>query len=79
MTGTFRAQKPVLCYVFASLLLNGGYALAQHKPMDCTRVPTTHVKLAEGDQSSANHLQVSRKVTARASIDLDVCSADVTI
>lgn len=79
MTGTFRGQKPVLCYVFASLLSYGGYALAQHKPMDCTRAPTTHVKLAEGDQSSANHLQVSRKVTTRASVDLDVCAAAVTI
>ncbi len=47
--------------------------------MDCTRVPTTHVKLAEGDQSSANHLQISRKVAAGASIDLDVCAADLTI
>jgi hypothetical protein len=37
------------------------------------------VKLAEGDQSSATHLQLSRKVATGASIDLDVCDADLTI
>ena len=47
--------------------------------MDCTRVPTTHVTLAPDDQNSANHLQVSRKVAEGASIDLDVCAADLTI
>ena len=79
MTGTFHAQKPVLGCVFASVLLCGGYAVAQPKPMDCTRVPTTHVNLAEGDQSSANHLQARRKLTAGSSINLDVCAGDLTI
>src|ERR1700680_4259211 len=79
MTGPFRAQEPLLRCVFASLLLCGGYAVAQHKSMDCTRVPTTHVTLAPDDQNSANHLQVSRKVAEGASIDLDVCASDLTI
>jgi hypothetical protein len=79
MTDLFDLRKLVLCALFAALLLCGGYAVAEHKPMDCTRVPTTRVKLAEGDKSSANHLQVRRKVTDGASIDLDVCAADLTI
>jgi hypothetical protein len=79
MTGPLHPRTLALRCVFASSLFCGGYAVAQHKPMDCTRVPTTHVKLAEGDQNNANHLQVSRRVTAGASIDLDVCAADLTI
>jgi hypothetical protein len=79
MTGSFRTQKTVLYYMVAGLLILGERAVAQHQPMDCTLEPTTHVKLAEGDQSSAAHLQLSRKVSAGASLDLDVCDADLTI
>ncbi len=47
--------------------------------MDCTKPPTTHAKFAEGDQSDAKHLQLSRKVAPGTAINLDVCSADITI
>ena len=47
--------------------------------MDCTMEPTTHVKLTNGDESSATHLQLSRKVATRASMNLDVCDADLTV
>ena len=72
-------QKSGWCCLLAGLLLFAEHALAQHESMDCTREPSTHLKLAEGDQSSPTHLQLSRKIATRASIDLDVCDADLTI
>ena len=48
--------------------------------MNCTgEVPATHAQLAEGDQSTANHLELNRKVGTQASVDLDVCAADLSI
>ena len=47
--------------------------------MDCTAVPGTHVKLVQGDENSAQHLQVSRKLQIGASVDLEVCDADLVI
>jgi hypothetical protein len=63
----------------AGLVLFGERADAQHQPMDCTREPTAHVKLAEGDHADATHLQLSRKISNGASLDLDVCDADITV
>jgi hypothetical protein len=65
--------------MFATLLLYGAHAVAQHESIDCTKVSPTPVKLAEGDQNTARHLKVSRKIEPGASIDLDVCAADLTI
>ena len=79
MTGPFDARKTILACVFASFLLYGGYPLAQHESMDCSLSPTTHVKLAGGDQNTTNHLQASRKVTAGTSIDLNSCAAPPTL
>ena len=48
--------------------------------MTCTgAMPPKHMELAQGDQDSANHLQLSRKIVAAASIEIDVCSADITV
>lgn len=47
--------------------------------MDCSKGPTTHANLVEGDQSTAKHLLLSRNVRTGASIFLDVCRANVTI
>jgi len=41
--------------------------------------PSTHIALAEGDQNSANHLQLSRKIAPTAPVEIDVCSADLTV
>jgi hypothetical protein len=69
--------------VFYSLIgacLFLGRAYADTDSMHCENSqPETHANLAQGDQSTANHLQLSRKIAARAAIYLDVCNADVTI
>jgi hypothetical protein len=76
MTGNLRFLGAAL----VSLLLCGGYMAAQSAQMNCTaQAPGTHVKLAEGDQSSPNHLLISRTVSAGAAIELDICAADVTV
>jgi hypothetical protein len=79
MKGLFRIPKTVWYCMVAGLLLFGEHAAAQRQSMDCTREPTTHVKLAEGDQGNASHLQLSRKVSAGTSLNLDVCDADLTV
>jgi len=54
--------------------------LAESHSMSCDgRVPGTHAQLAEGDQSTAKHLQVSRQIASGAEVNIDVCSADLTI
>ena len=48
--------------------------------MSCDgRVPETHAQLAEGDQGTATHLQVSRQISGDAEVDINVCAADLTI
>jgi hypothetical protein len=75
-----RPQKTVLYCIFAGTLLLAGSAFAEGRSMNCdSRVPTTHAQLVEGDQSTATHLELSRKVPLGASVDLDVCAADLTI
>jgi len=37
------------------------------------------MELAQGDQNSTNRLQLSRKIEPSASIEIDVCSADLTV
>jgi hypothetical protein len=72
--------KAGLSWMIAGCLLLGGRALGDDRSMNCNgKVSPTHVELAEGDQNSATHLQLSRKVGSRASIDLDVCAADLRI
>jgi hypothetical protein len=67
------------CLLAACLLLSG-YALADSHSMSCEgRVPDKHAQLAEGDQSTATHLQVTRQISGARSVNMDVCSADLTI
>lgn len=42
-------------------------------------LPSSHVQLAEGDQNTMSHLQVSRPVAAGTEVDLDQCSGDLSL
>ena len=67
-------------YLLAGCLLLSGYALADSHSMSCdSRLSDKHAELAPGDQSTATHLQLSRAVSATAEVNIDVCSADLTI
>jgi len=80
MTALVRRHIAVLYCILASWLVFAPRALADDKSMACdTRPPAVHASLAENDQNSANHLQLSRKLGLDASIDLDVCAAEVRI
>jgi hypothetical protein len=69
-----------LCSVLTLLaFLACGHAAAQNQSMDCTTTPQTRVTLAEGDQNSPRHLQVTRELLPGAHIDLDVCNADLIV
>ena len=72
-------QATALCGIAAALFVCGTGAVAQTGSMDCTRDPSTHVKLAGGDQSSPTHLQLARKISTGAYFDLNVCDAELTI
>jgi hypothetical protein len=68
------------CLLAATFLSAKTAAAENHNSTDCPgTLPATHATLAAGDQSSANHLQLSRKVDAGAEIALDVCAADVML
>ncbi|HEX8815664.1 MAG TPA: hypothetical protein VF753_09200 [Terriglobales bacterium] len=48
--------------------------------MNCdSAVPQRHIELLPGDQNSASHLQLARKVPAGSAIHLDICTADVVL
>jgi len=80
MTTALRRKQAVLYCIVASWLLLAGRALAESRSMSCdSKLPATHAQLAEGDQNTANHLELSRKIASGASVDLDVCAADLTI
>src|SRR5579863_4029855 len=81
MTTFLRAMKiPLLPCLLAACLLPGEYALAGGHSINCDgRVPDHHAQLAEGDQGTATHLQLSRQVPGAASVNIDVCSSDLTI
>lgn len=75
-----RLQKSTLCCLVAGVLLFGGSAFAGTDSMSCnTNLPSSHVELAEGDQNSAGHLQLSRQIAAGAEVDLNLCSGDLTL
>jgi hypothetical protein len=78
MTWLFSLQRSLICSVLLAFLGCGRVA-AQNQTMDCTTTPQTHVTLAEGDQNSPRHLQVTRKLLPGAHIDLDVCNADLIV
>lgn len=48
--------------------------------MSCNlSLPSKHVELAEGDQNTASHLQLSRPLAAGAEVDVDQCSGDLSL
>ena len=64
---------------FAAFLLCGRSEVAQSQSVDCAAAPKNLVQLAETDQNGKTHLQIARKVDIRASVDLEVCDADLMI
>jgi hypothetical protein len=80
MTTCLRRQNVLLYCVSAACLLLAAHAYAESQSMDCDDdSPKKHIELALGDQNSGNHLQLSRKIATAAAIDIDVCSADLTV
>jgi hypothetical protein len=80
MTVCPRIRKAFYCCALAGWLLPVGHVFAQNRSMNChDSVPPTHAELTKGDQNSANHLDVNRKLGPQAAIVLDICDADVTI
>jgi hypothetical protein len=80
---TWLRHQPMvlLCCLLATAFLLPENAFAEdHNSMDCPGwLSSTHAPLAEGDQNSSSHLQLSRKVDAGADFDLNICAADVTL
>lgn len=67
-------------HLLAVLLLLSGAAFAGTDSMSCNlTLPSSHVELAEGDQNTASHLQLSRAIAADAEIALDECSGDLSL
>ena len=65
--------------LLASLLLAGA-AFAGTDSMTCNvDLPSSHAELAEGDQNTASHLQVSRPIAANAEVALDQCSGNLSL
>lgn len=57
-----------------------GRVFADDQNMNCDgSVPSTHAQLAAGDQNTASHLQLSRKMDSGAAVTLDVCAAELTV
>ena len=73
-------QKALVGYVVACCVLLAPHAFAERQSMTCNgAMPSSHIALAEGDQNSANHLQLSRKIASTAPVEIDVCAADLTV
>lgn len=72
--GLFRFQ------VLVALILLGAAAFAGTDSMSCnTSLPSSHAELAQGDQNTVSHLQLSRLIAAGAEVDLDQCSGDLSL
>src|SRR5262249_23282048 len=79
-TSQCRNPHLVAYFLFAGALLFGKPAFADSESTNCDGgMPATHVELAAGDQNTADHLQLSRKIASRSVIDLDVCAAELSI
>jgi hypothetical protein len=80
---TLLCHKPMVllyCLLATTFLLAKNAVAEDHNSMDCPGwLSSTHAPLAEGDQNSSSHLQLSRKVDAKADFDLNICAADVTL
>ncbi len=65
---------------WAIMFLLGVNGNASAHSMNCdAKLPRTHAQLAQNDQNSPNHLELSREIGGGAAIDLDVCTADLTV
>ena len=77
---TRRFPVPALYCILAGWFLLAGRAFAERQSMTCNgAMPSNHIALAEGDQNSANHLQLNRKIAPTAPVEIDVCAADLTV
>jgi hypothetical protein len=76
-------QKPTVllyCLLAISPLLAQSAFAEDHDSMNCPgSLPATHATLAEGDQNSVSHLQLTRRIETGAEFDVDICAADVTL
>jgi len=79
MNQSLRLRTITEWLAFAALVLCGRSGVAQSQSVDCTTAPKNKVQLAETDQNGKTHLQLARKVDIPASVDLEVCDADLTI
>ena len=80
MRSSTLCQKTLVGYVVACCALLAPHAFAERQSMTCNgAMPSNHIVLAEGDQNSANHLQLSRKIASTAPVEIDVCAADLTV
>jgi hypothetical protein len=69
----------VLFSLVASWLLSEP-AGVQSEPMNCqSDAGKEHATLSQGDQNSAGSLRLARRIAPGASVDLEVCYADLTI
>lgn len=67
-------------HVLTAFLLLAGAVFAKADSMSCNlSLPSKHVELAEGDQNTASHLQLSRPLAAGAEVDVDQCSGDLSL
>lgn len=80
MTTPLRPSKAVALFLLILGLAFAGRAFADDQNMTCDNsAPSTHAQLAAGDQNTATHLELSRKLASGAGVTLDVCSADMTV
>ena len=80
MESDLRCRKALLYCICASWFSLAGPAFAERQSMTCNgEMPSSHIALAEGDQNSANHLQLNRKIASTAPVEIDVCAADLTV
>jgi len=70
-------QISLMSLLLVSFLATASFA---DDSMNCPgTLPNNHATLAAGDQSTANHLQVSRSIEPGTEFDIDVCAADVIL
>lgn len=80
MRGLLRPKSSVVLYLLLAGCFLTSYAFADTESMNCPgKLPSAHAPLTEGDQNSASHLQLSRKIAASAEVHIDVCAADLTV
>jgi hypothetical protein len=75
-----RAVPKIVLFCVAAGWWVGTPASAQNAKMDCNSdAGKEHAALSESDQNSAMSLKLARRIPPGASVDLEVCFADLTI